>query len=142
MLYAVRKHNFEQNLQAERKRIKYCFTFGHMNYSLYLRYQHVYLRTLQRDWSKAVAGLDEIGLDGFLSGLPFSSLHGDLTTEIFNGQTKLQAGPHAAGVSTDINKVNNWVQTTHLHAKLQCTFTKKIAIKKSPLVPRSCMCQI
>ena len=86
--------------------IKYCFTFDHINYSSYLTYEHLYLRTLQRERSKAVADLDERGFGGSLSGLPFTSLHGGL---IFNGQTKHQAGPHAAGFSTDINKVNDWV---------------------------------
>ena len=53
-----------------------------------------------------------------LSGLPFTSLDGDLITELFNGQTKRQEGPHAVGFSKDIIKVNDWVQTAHIHAKL------------------------
>ena len=55
--------------------IKYSFTLDHINYSRYLTYQHVYLRTLQ---SKAVADLDERGFGGSLSRLPFTSLHGNL----------------------------------------------------------------
>ena len=43
--------------------IKYSFTLDHINYSRYLTYQHVYLRTLQ---SKAVADLDERGFGGSL----------------------------------------------------------------------------
>ena len=107
MVSAVREKNFEWYLQAEREMIKYCFIFDHINYSRYLTYQHVYLRTLQSERSKTVADLDERGFGGPLSGQPFTSLHGDLITEIFNGQTKRQAGPHAAGFSTDINKVND-----------------------------------
>ena len=62
----------------------------------------MYLRTLQRERRKAVADFDERGFGGSPSGVTFTSLHGDLITEIFNGQTKCQAGPHAAGFSTDI----------------------------------------
>ena len=106
-VFAARKKNFEWYLQAEGEMTNYCFTFDHINYSRNLIYQHVYLRTLQNEQSKAVADLDEQGFGGPLSSLPFTSLDGHLITEIFNGQTKRQAGPHAAGFSTDINKVND-----------------------------------
>ena len=129
MVSAVREKNFEWYLQAEREMIKYCFTFAHINYPRYLKYQHVYLRTLQSKRSKTVADLDERGFGGPLSGQPFTSLHGDLITEIFNGQTKCQAGPHAAGFSTGINKVNDWVRTAHIHAKFRCIFTEKIKLQ-------------
>ena len=128
MASAVREKNFERHLQAEGEMIKFCFAFDHINYSRYLTYQHVYLRTLQRERSKAVADLNEQGFGVSLSGLPFTSLHGDLITEIFIGQTKRQAGPHAAGFSTDINKVNDWVRTAHIHTKLRCIFTEKIKL--------------
>ena len=39
------------------------------------------------------------GFSGSLSGDSFCCLHGDLITEIFNGQTKRQAGSHCAGFS-------------------------------------------
>ena len=75
-----------------------------------------------------MANLDERGFGGSLSGLPSTSLHGDLIPKIFNGQTKCQAGPHAAGFSTDINKLNDWVRTAHIHEKLRCIFTNKIKL--------------
>ena len=131
MVSAVREKNFERHVLVERGMIKYCFTFNHINYSRYLTYQHVYLRTLLSERSKAGADLDERGFGGSLSGLPFKSLHGDLITEIFNGHAKRQADPHAASFSTDINKVNDWVRTAHIHAKLRlrCIFTEKIKLK-------------
>ena len=73
----------------------------------------MYTRALQSERSKAVADLDERGLGDSLSGLPFTSLLGDLITEIFNYQTKRQAGTYAVGFSTDINKEkseNLWVR--------------------------------
>ena len=69
-----------------------------------------------------MADLDEQDFGGSVSGLPFTSLHEDLITEIFNVQKECQAGPHAAGFSTDISKVNDWVRTAHIHAKLCCIF--------------------
>ena len=91
----------------------------------------MYLKTLQRERSKAVTDLDKRGFGGFVSGLSFTCLHGDLITEIFNGQTKIQAGRQAAGFSTDINKVIDWVRTAHIHAKLRYIFTEKIQLQTS-----------
>ena len=85
----------------------------------------MFLKTLQRERSKAVVDLDERGFGGSLASLPFTSLHGNLMTEIFNGQTIRQAGPQAAGFSRDINSINDWVQEVHIHAKLRCIFTEK-----------------
>ena len=87
------------------------------------------MRTLQSERSKAVADLDERSIGGSLSGLPFTSLHGDLITGIFNSQTKRKAGPHADGFSKKIIKVNDWVRTADTHAKLRCIFIKKIKLQ-------------
>ena len=54
-----------------------------------------------------MADVCERGSDMSLSGRPFTSLHGDFVTEIFNGQTNITASPHSAGFSTDVNKVND-----------------------------------
>ena len=91
----------------------------------------MYLRTLQNERSKAVADLDEPGFDGSLSlsCLPFTSLHGDLITEIFSDQKKRQAGPHKAGFSRTTGKVNDWIQTVHIDAKLRYIFTEKIKLQ-------------
>ena len=48
----------------------------------------MYPKILQRERSKAVADLDEQDFGGSVSGLPFTSLHEDLITEIFNVQKK------------------------------------------------------
>lgn len=41
-----------------------------------------------------------------MSGEAFSNIHRDLITEIFNGETKRQAGPRRKGFSGNINAVN------------------------------------
>ena len=56
---------------------------------------------------------------GSLSGSNFSSIHGDLITEIFNGETKKQAGPHRLGYSTNVDAINDWIETAYIHAKLK-----------------------
>ena len=106
LVAAVRDSNFELHLQAEREIIKHCFAFDHVNYARYLSYQQVYLRDLQRENHPAIKDLNEGGFGGSISGEPFSTLHGDLITEIFNGQTKHQAGPHRTGISTNIVATN------------------------------------
>ena len=148
MVSAVREKNFERHLRAKREMIKYSFTFDHISYSWYLTYQHVYFRTLKGKQRKVVADLDERGFGGSLSGLPFTSLHGELITEIFNSQTKHQAGPHAAGFSTDIIKVNEWVKQltsmqsydVYLPRKLNCKLI--LVVTNAPLLPGNCMCQV
>ena len=62
------------------------------------------------------------------SGSSFSSIHGDLINEVFNGQTKRQAGPHRLGYSTNVDAVNTWVETTHIHAKMRQVLEQKIKL--------------
>ena len=66
------------------------------------------------------------GLGRSISGTPFSSIHGDLITEVFNGQTKRQAGPHRSGFSTNVHAVNTRIKMPHIHAKLREIFASKI----------------
>ena len=54
-----------------------------------------------------------------LSGGKFSSMHGDLVTEIINGETKRQAGSHRGEFSVDKEALNKWVITAHINAKLR-----------------------
>ena len=54
------------------------------------------------------------------------SIHGGLITEVFNGQTKRQAGPHRSRFSTNPVAVNTWIKMTHFHAKMRETFAEKI----------------
>ena len=68
---------------------------------------------------------------GSLSANKFSSIHGDLITEIFNGETKRNAGPCRAGCSSDPMKMNTWIKTSHLHATLQSALREKVSIATS-----------
>ena len=75
--------------------------------------------------------LTQPGFGGSFSGDSFSCLHDDLITEILHGQTKMQAGPHCAGFSRDIAKVNTWVATSHIHTKVRQTLLDKIQLNTS-----------
>ena len=117
--------------------IKHCFAFDHVNYARYLAYQQVYLRDLEKKDHPAINDLKTCSI----SGRNLSTLHGDLITEIFNGQTKHQAGPHRKGVSTNIKTTNRWIRTTHIYAKLRMELMKKIKASSvhKELTPGICL---
>ena len=131
LISAVQENNFERHLQAELEVVKYCFAFNHINYARYVSYQQVYLGELQRINSNAMMDLTQHGFGGSLSGDSFSCLHGDLITKIFTGQSKRLAGPQYAGFSVVIAKVNTWVATSHIHAKVRQTLSDKIQLNTS-----------
>ena len=96
LVAAVRDNNLELHLQAEREMVEQCIAFDHINYFRYMGYQQVYLRHRQQTIHPAFKELCERGFGCSITGQAFSSLHGDLITEIFNGQTKRQAGPQVS----------------------------------------------
>eukprot|EP00112_Aurelia_sp_Birch-Aquarium-sp1_P023401 Seg6964.2 transcript_id=Seg6964.2/GoldUCD/mRNA.D3Y31 product="hypothetical protein" protein_id=Seg6964.2/GoldUCD/D3Y31 len=131
MISAVREGNIERHLQSERDRLKQIFAFNHQNYARYCSYQHVYLRSLQQEGHPA---FDEMKLKGFgasIGGEKFSSIHGDLVTELFNKETKGTAGAFRAGFSTNTETVNTWVRTIHLHSNLHEKFREQLIMKTS-----------
>ena len=79
--------------------MKQCFAFDHVNYARYMSFQHVYLRDLERNSHPAFKEMKLRGFGGSLSGTPFSNIHGDLITVVFNGETKRNAVPYRAGYS-------------------------------------------
>ena len=68
--------------------LKHCFAFDHINYARYLSFQYVFLRDLQGRNHPAITDLKSRGFGGSLSGNAFSSVHGDLITEVFNGRQR------------------------------------------------------
>ena len=108
--------------------LKYCFAFDHINCASYMSFQHVYLSDLEAKGDPAIDNLIKRGTAGNLSGDKFSSIHGDLITEVFNGETKQQAGPHRSGFSTNVDAANTWIKTNHIHAKLRNKFNDAIRL--------------
>ena len=110
---------FERNLQSEREILKHCFALDHVNYARCLSYQHVLLQELQRQNYSSINDLEITGFGRSLSGNAFSTSHGDLITEFFNGEMKRSTGSCIAGYSTEVDKVNAWIKTSHINAKIQ-----------------------
>ena len=93
-----------------------------------MSHQQVCLRELEGINNNAMMNLTQRGLGDSLSGDSFSWLHG-VIIKILNEQTKRQAGSHCARFSTNIAKVNTWVATAHIHAKVRQTLSEKNIIK-------------
>ena len=66
-----------------------------------------------------------------ISGENFTSVHGDMITEIFNGKTKGTPGPFRPGSSTYPETVYTWVKTIHIHSNLYKLFKSQIIYKTS-----------
>lgn len=80
--------------------------------------------------SKALATTLKIkGFGASIGGEKFSSIHGDLVTELFSKETKGTAGPFRAGFSTNTEAVNTCVRTIHLHNNLHKTFREQLIMK-------------
>ena len=131
MVAAVRESNIELHLQAERNMIPLTFAFNHINYARYCTYQHVLLRSWQNEQSPAFQDLSELGFGGSITGDKFSAIHGDLHTELFNREAKGTAGPYRSGFSTNVNAVNTWIATSHIHSKLRVALKQQLFLKTS-----------
>ena len=131
MVSAVRESNLERHLAAERNMLSLTFAFDHQNYARYGSFQHVYLDNLINTNRNAYEDLVKKGFGASITGQKFSTIHGDLITELFNKQTKGTAGPFRAGFSTDIEAVNRWVSTIHIHCKLREALREELLIKTS-----------
>ena len=123
---AVRADDF--HMEGKRDMLKYCFAFDHINYARYMSFQHLYLSDLAAKGDPAIGKLIKRGIGGSLSGDKFSSIHGDLITQVFNSETKLQARPKRSGLNTNVDVVNTWIKTTHNHAKLRKKFNDTIRL--------------
>ena len=131
LVSAVREGCIERHLQAERKLIHLAFAYDHPDYSRYCTYQNTHLTYLKTTGHPAYDDSLKKGIGGPLTGDPFSSLHGDLHTELFNRETKSTCGPFRSGFSTSNEFVNNWVQTIHIHSELWTALRKMLKHKTS-----------
>ena len=126
------KSNFERHLQSERNMLSLTFAFDHQNHARYGSYQHAYLNNLKTSNTQAYEDLLKRDFGGGITGQSFSTIYGDLITELFNGQTKGTAGgPFRAGFSTDIGAVTSWVKTIHIHCKLRDSLKDLLQTKTS-----------
>ena len=121
--------NIDRHLQAEQQMTYLTFAFDHQNYARYNTSQNVYLSNLKQSDHPTFQDLKLKGIGGSLTGDKFSAIHGDLMTEQFNRETKGTSGPFRCGFSTDIEGVNTWVNTIHIHALLRKSLHKVVHMK-------------
>ena len=98
MISAVREGNIERHLQSERDMLNQFFAFNYQNYARYCSFQDVYLRYMEEQSHPAFGELKAKGFGESIGGKPFSSIHGDLMTELFNKETKGTPGPFRCGL--------------------------------------------
>ena len=67
--------------------VSLAFPLDHPNYVRYCSFQNVYLNNLKQTMHPAFTDLKERGMGASISGQPFSSIHGDLVTKLFNKET-------------------------------------------------------
>eukprot|EP00794_Sanderia_malayensis_P020787 gene20787-22825_t len=82
LVRSVREKSIDLHLAAERALLPKCFAFDHVNYSRYLSAQHVNLQSIKINNPAAWEDLELNGFGGSLTGKPFSTIHGDLITEV------------------------------------------------------------
>jgi hypothetical protein len=138
LVSAVREKDLTRHMQAEREMLSLCFAFDHINYARYMSFQHVNLLMLEMCHDPAFTELSERGFGGSLSGEKFSAIHGDLITEIYNGETKGTAGPFRSGYSTDITTVNTWVKTSHIHARARTENHQPVYVSRPQRIHSKC----
>ena len=108
------------------------FAYDHdHNYARYNAHQNVYLSDLKQSNHVAFQQLQSKGMGGSITGEKVSAVHGDLITELFNKETKGTSGPFRCGFSTDIDSVNTWVNTIHIHTVLRTSLHNVLHIKTS-----------
>ena len=66
-----------------------------------------------------------------MTGDAFSAIHGDLVTEFFNKETKSTSGPFRCGLRANIESVNTWVNTIHIHIMLKVALKQQLHLKTS-----------
>ena len=131
LVSSVREGDIERHLQAECYMIKQLFAFDHQNYSRYLTYQHLLFTDYKKSNSKIFQDLKSRGFGASYLQNTFSAVHGDLVTEHYNRETKVNAGPFRLGFSTSLTMTNKWVRNIHLHAKMRTAMRDKLNIKLS-----------
>ena len=131
LVTAARESDIDLHLEAERQMLNLIFAFDHVHYSRYNSYQHVLLSHHKQRNSSAYQDIKTNGFCAARTTGSFKGIHGDLMTEIFNGETKATAGPFRSGYSTKMSTVNRWVKTTHIHANLRSALKDKLEITSS-----------
>eukprot|EP00795_Rhopilema_esculentum_P004685 gene4685-20973_t len=129
LISSVRENTIERHLAAERALIPKCSAFGHPNYLRYLSFQHVNLLDIKRNHATIWQDLLENGYGGSVSVESFSTMNGDLITEMtINREVTARGGPMQGGFSTDITAVDTFMKTSHFIANLRMKLKERLRV--------------
>ena len=126
---AHREKNIRIHLQAHSDVLSLSFAFSHQNYVRYLNQHHVELTNLSFTKPQAFSNLEIFGPGDRLSGNKFSTIPGDLVTEVaIYREVKVRGGPVRGGHSVSIN-AENFILNSHMLVKLKKELKKKMNLK-------------
>eukprot|EP00794_Sanderia_malayensis_P006502 gene6502-7247_t len=129
---SFREKNMELHLQALQELIPLLFAFNHHNYSRYLTHSHIVLSNMKEEDPDAYDDLSIYGPGISLSGERFSSIAGDLVTEVGpNRESKIRGGPMRGGYSTSPEAVDTFYKNSHKLAKLRKIVNDQFLVKTS-----------
>ena len=132
LIFAVRENKNELHLAAEREPLPKCFASNHINYSRYLTFQHVNFSKVKHYNENVWNYLLKKGFRGSLSGEPFSTIPGDLITEVsINREVKVRSGPVMSGYSTSDKTDDAFIKTSHVMAKIRSKLMEQVNLLSS-----------
>eukprot|EP00794_Sanderia_malayensis_P002977 gene2977-3431_t len=132
LVRSVREKSIDLHLAAEGALLPKCFAFDHVNYSRYLSAQHVNLQSIKINNPAAWEDLELNGFGGSLKGKPFSTIHGDLITEVtINREVKVRGRPMQGGFSTNERTTDAFIKTSHIIANIRGKLKEKLNVLTS-----------
>ena len=113
------KKNIELHLQVQHDLFPLLFQFNHQNYSRYLTTYNVELTNLPSK-NEAYKELRNYDIGASLSGKKFSTIPGDLVTEVtINKEVKVRGGPMRGGYSISFDAENDFVLNSHIYLNFE-----------------------
>ena len=117
-------------MQAHSDLLLLLFAFNHQNYSQYLTQHHVEFTNLSITKSQAFSFLETFDLGARPSGNKFSTIPGDLVTEVtITRKVKVGGGPMRGGYSPSIDAKNDFILRSDILAKLRKELKNKMNLK-------------
>ena len=118
-----RQKNIRLHLQAHSYLLLLLFAFNHQNYARYLTTHHnVEWTNLSKTKPQAFSDLETFSLGPSLNGNKYSTIPGDLVTEVtINREVKVRGGSMRGRCSTAINAQNDFILNSQIQNKIWTT---------------------
>ena len=143
---ASRVKNTELHLQAQGDLLPLLFVFNHQKYSRYLTTNHTELTNLPSKNPSAYKDLQIYSIGASLSSKNFSTIPGDLVTNVtINRELKVHGGPTTGGYKISFDAENDFVLNSHpagiylfkvnnRNTRTRCEICSKLTIKTPELL--------